>query len=375
MFSVVKFKTDNSVQVVSSNWLSDDKKYCHWPPGPNSNPTAKIKKHEVPTSKWPKLEVKFWKATDNYNEARNLEKAARETSDLDTTDTETTSLSSANAAAHSSPLIISTDNFQCMNETLSNPADNVLTIKGINHPSSSLIQFEDQIFQVDVFNNATFPHDSNNSEEGGSSVAPLARPVENNQAQSSAAAIPTSCEDLLSEILKRQLALERLVGEGFAAIKDDNRSILGHLGGKDSEPNVLLPVDIPLTCAADFSELDTWLEDATNSKKLEHIFCAIGGKSIQKVVSGIMKRIFSKELAAKVNWNGHNEKIRFEISNLCKVVIAAARATKTEQSTELPAVTEVAKHIQNWLRNQREFAGQCPPSKNVVVQKQKKKDQ
>lgn len=53
----------------------------------------------------------------------------------------------------------------------------------------------------------------------------------------------------------------------------------------------------------------------------EHIFCGIGGKSIQKVVSGIMKRIFSKELAAKVNWNGHNEKIRFEISNLCKVVI------------------------------------------------------
>lgn len=63
MFSIVKFKSDHSVQVVSSNWLTDDKKFCYWPPGPTPNPTPKIKKHLIPSINWQKLDVTFWKST------------------------------------------------------------------------------------------------------------------------------------------------------------------------------------------------------------------------------------------------------------------------------------------------------------------------
>lgn len=65
MFSIVKFKSDGSVETVSSSWLSSDRKLCKWPVGTNKNITNLIKSHKF-DSAWPDFEIKLYKTTGNF---------------------------------------------------------------------------------------------------------------------------------------------------------------------------------------------------------------------------------------------------------------------------------------------------------------------
>ncbi len=66
MFSVVKFKSDSSVQVVPSSWLNIDKNKCKYPPGPNINIINVVKKCTAAKPAWPYLPVKFFKSSGKF---------------------------------------------------------------------------------------------------------------------------------------------------------------------------------------------------------------------------------------------------------------------------------------------------------------------
>lgn len=67
MYSVVKFKSDNSVQLVPSSWISveEGRKRCRWPPGPSTNVTKLIKDRKCDKS-WPTLEASVFRSTGRY---------------------------------------------------------------------------------------------------------------------------------------------------------------------------------------------------------------------------------------------------------------------------------------------------------------------
>jgi hypothetical protein len=62
MFTVVKFTSDKSVQLVPTNWISQDKLQCKWPPLPNHKVTPLILKQADPLESWKKIPIKVYKS-------------------------------------------------------------------------------------------------------------------------------------------------------------------------------------------------------------------------------------------------------------------------------------------------------------------------
>jgi len=58
MYSVVKFVESDTVTLVPSSWISDDKKTCKWPPGPAR---GLIKKRKDADRTWKDYAVKVFK--------------------------------------------------------------------------------------------------------------------------------------------------------------------------------------------------------------------------------------------------------------------------------------------------------------------------
>ena len=61
MFSVIKFESDGSIQLVPSSWLNSNKNVCKWPAGPNKNISSQISKCKAPEPWWTDLRVKIYK--------------------------------------------------------------------------------------------------------------------------------------------------------------------------------------------------------------------------------------------------------------------------------------------------------------------------
>ena len=57
MYSVVKFVSEGSVQVVPSSWISQDKSSCKWPLGPCANLSTLIKQGKPPLPPQPTSET------------------------------------------------------------------------------------------------------------------------------------------------------------------------------------------------------------------------------------------------------------------------------------------------------------------------------
>ena len=51
-YYVVEFKETEEIDIVSSVWLSSDKKECRWPPFSSSKATIAAKQHHKPDSTW-----------------------------------------------------------------------------------------------------------------------------------------------------------------------------------------------------------------------------------------------------------------------------------------------------------------------------------
>jgi len=72
MFSVVTFQSDNSVQLVPTNWLSSTKKQCRWPVGPQKGISSIISKNKPPGKNWPFVTIKLLKETGEHNFITNF---------------------------------------------------------------------------------------------------------------------------------------------------------------------------------------------------------------------------------------------------------------------------------------------------------------
>lgn len=52
-----------------------------------------------------------------------------------------------------------------------------------------------------------------------------------------------------------------------------------------------------------------------------HILSSFGGKTTQKVVSGILANLLTKQFATNINFIGSNDKFSFKNSYLCRIVV------------------------------------------------------
>ena len=56
-YYIVEFDESNEIDIVSSEWLSADKKTCQWPPLKSAQATLAAKNHEKPAESWDWFDV------------------------------------------------------------------------------------------------------------------------------------------------------------------------------------------------------------------------------------------------------------------------------------------------------------------------------
>ncbi|KAK9732327.1 hypothetical protein QE152_g12932 [Popillia japonica] len=85
-WTVVKFKDENSVEAVPSDWILDNQ--CYWPPYTADKIKSSIIKHEAPSSSWSLFNIEVFRNStfDNYLQARKKSRKAEVTSDLSSDD-------------------------------------------------------------------------------------------------------------------------------------------------------------------------------------------------------------------------------------------------------------------------------------------------
>jgi len=60
-----------------------------------------------------------------------------------------------------------------------------------------------------------------------------------------------------------------------------------------------------------------------SSNKLNQVkyLSRLGGANLQKVVHGILKKVFSQEISEKINYTGRNGKLAYEAMKLRKIIL------------------------------------------------------
>ncbi|CAL8098493.1 unnamed protein product [Orchesella dallaii] len=94
-FSVVVFSQEDTIEVISSSWLNDDKTETYWPSTVGNRLKKLVTTHANPLSevkvKWGKYSCRILKSYDSFEAARKGCKKAedKETSNIETTDVDT----------------------------------------------------------------------------------------------------------------------------------------------------------------------------------------------------------------------------------------------------------------------------------------------
>ncbi|XP_035716467.1 uncharacterized protein LOC118439336 [Folsomia candida] len=326
--------------------------------------------------------------SDNYLEAKNLEKQATTSSDLDTTEAEEDELGEKDRGLK--PTRKRQRRPSSSSEEEERNHSQSFSSKSISIREEDLLEFDGSKYQLHVVVNdpaglnsptsqiPTLP--SPNSEHqvaAGSgnhywSSPPLSQvdvpPPVRTQAGNAEIAATRIRGVTLEDIYLRQVALERMVANGISDIRQDIRTLLLRTDDANSsvENSVVIPVNLPLENESDVLILEDWLKEKDNCSKLVEIFKRNGGKSALKVVTGILASTLTKGLAEKINYVGTNGKTAFNNLKLNRLVIEATLASEFGKKL---TISEIVGIIQRWLGNAKDLDGGRTSRKttNVVV--------
>ncbi|CAL8121242.1 unnamed protein product [Orchesella dallaii] len=165
----------------------------------------------------------------------------------------------------------------------------------------------------------------------------------------------TSC----AHCCERQAAFEKkllaIVGEikvDVAEILSRNTSI-----GEAAQRRQLdsIPFIFPINNAKELRQFDDWLLREPDNFESVVAYCAsFGGKHLGKIVTTILKKLISPELAKQINFIGANQKIAFSNLKLCEAVLESTRRNHGQRSSTEESVFAAT---QNWFRNARDLNG------------------
>ncbi|OXA48209.1 uncharacterized protein LOC118437193 isoform X1 [Folsomia candida] len=376
MFCIVHFTdpSDNSVQIVPEIWLDATRKFCYWPAGPKANKIASklISQLAAPQENWQLHPIQLKRSNvRDLKEGKALEKRAEEESNLESSSDHSGGTSSRKRKIFERKISIKKnkgnevsleeeDNLRLSpalpsdedegptdhgsfleSTTVTTPPESVPVNSQIFSPPGESQVIEISVFQTEedfIVNNSADGDLGQESEEGK---------------------LPPGTT--LLTLYTRQIALEKYLLTTVRELKDDIQELLIRTKSTSTRVQLNVPVKLPLESLTDMRSLEHWMADNNHKTSLVDMFSSFGGKTPQKVVTGILQRLFSKELAVQTNYIGVHNKICFKSSPLAAAVLDGAlenpvcRASKT---------SEIVAFIQTWLQNSRPPKSQQSPDNN-----------
>ncbi|CAL8068024.1 unnamed protein product [Orchesella dallaii] len=160
------------------------------------------------------------------------------------------------------------------------------------------------------------------------------------------------CRERQAAFEKKLLAIVGEIKVDVAEILSRNTSI-----GEAAQQRQLdsIPFSFPINNAKELQQFDDWLlRDQDNFESVVAYCASFGGKNLGKIVTTILKKLISPELAKQINFIGANQKIAFSNLKLCEAVLESTRRNHGQRSSTEESIFAA---IQNWFRNARDLNG------------------
>ncbi|CAK8680016.1 unnamed protein product [Clavelina lepadiformis] len=329
-FAIVHFYEEDSVAVVHKSWIKATKDgiTCFWPPKGAIKGTAvcrAVKKGIPPCGDWNQFAAKILKETDNYKSARKkCEKAVNAThicsEDLDTTDVES--------------------------KRKIRPPSRLEESNSDNDASNHWESDQSKPKRKKLFLQHSTP-------------PPVVPEMPNTQERSSVTSQETDVQASALHQLPTErerpstiLLLERIWGQvkqNSVMLQSLHRQFVeGQIPSTSSVEHFNLPID----SFEDFDRVESLLAEKSQARVFISYLETIGGITAKDVISMMLSKLLTCELATNCNWmgKGHTHKTGMHSSQLAKAVIDAAKKSGIKKAESIC-------EIKKWLKNASDREG------------------
>nr|XP_021323637.1 uncharacterized protein LOC100006143 isoform X1 [Danio rerio] len=287
MYAVVTLQDSDEVMVVSSNWLSLDKKLCYWPPfkSPEKCIEAVQNRHKPETGgkPWEKLNISFHRECVTFDQAKVGQKEVKEQKER----------SYLLATGFPGIKRQRVENFQGMSI---NPLQTLAPVTS----TSTSIDGEPHFFCQYHFNKLFLKKKKTFCISDKDEILKMLR-------------------DIKSTVQRNSTMLKKLMKyNGVSEAPSSSTNV------PPKEMNKTTNLKLPLKTFDDVARIERELNNATTRKKYAKHLSELGGFGPKDVVKNIMQSILTDDLAKEFNWQGRGDKKAFSQLLLADVIRDAA---------------------------------------------------
>ncbi|CAL8131267.1 unnamed protein product [Orchesella dallaii] len=374
-FSVVVFSQEDTIEVISSSWLNDDKTETYWPSTVGNRLKKLLTTHANPLSevkvKWGKYSCRILKSYDSFEAARRGCKKAEdnETSNIETTDVDTPircrkvkqkfrkpslPIGATNVKKnlkHKAPSPSSSDTSDSSLELIDESPTNIRDLDTGYTPF--LQQLAETSFDSYDNNNTTsedfqVPSVTDRINQTGEQIVYTIKEVQ-----------PT-ISDVMIVLKEVQIAVEHQKEEAqrlqnfvitqMVLVKEKLNEILARTITTQSETLEVCRIGIPVKTLDELNSLQSFLLSDDNFRKLSKQLSVLGGGTPSKITHHILNEIISTEVALVISFTGKGTKAQAGLRKtpVINLLYETVRRTKGGVSTTNKEINEFVKV---WLKN------------------------
>ncbi|GAB1864035.1 hypothetical protein CAJAP_05114 [Camponotus japonicus] len=326
-WTIVIFTDENTVEVVPTNWIQNNK--CYWPSLTSDKMISTIKNHDAPNDSWPSYPIRLVRngTFANYSIAQEKCRKAEYSSDINSDRSlenkkRVMTKKTYGSSFEEDSLLSSDDN--------NNLPTKLPTPPRLTNDTSTSIKTKPK-----------------KKSEATNSLDKLRNEKQMNLSQ--------SIEKYFKEIIRQQNILKASMWQYTDSLQELTTSINRILTNNkvthqvEEEASFFTMFDFPLKNEEDLIRVDEYLNEEKNFNVAMNELSKIGGNSIYNFTQRALNMLITNDLAATYSWLGRRAKKTFNKLKLADLIIGSVKRSILNSTNK-----ECEEAIQKWLRRAKE---------------------
>lgn len=353
------FTDEDSVEVVPTTWISNNK--CYWPSLTTEKLKAAVKRHDPPNTSWPLYSVRLIRngTFANYSTAEEKCKKAEYSSDINSDrslENKRKVIKRTFGSSFEEGDLSSDDNNNLPTKL---PAPPRLTNGTSTFISKTKLQKKSEATNNDRIRNEEFERNlsqlTDNNDPLNSNDGSFIEPLNVSECKCCPVHIEHKCEKYFREIIRQQSLLKANMSQYRDSLQELTTSINRITNDKThqvEETNSFFTMfNFPVQNEEDLICVNEYLNDEKNFNVAMNEFSKIGGRSVQNFTQRALKMVITNDLAATYSWLGRRTKKTFNNLKLADLIIGSVKRSIPNSTNK-----ECEEAIQKWLKRAKERA-------------------